>query len=477
MPFTTISKTAPLFQVLNEADIEKTHLAILDVLWDVGVEFPHEEAKKIFQKAGATIQGDRVRIPKEMVMEVLSRAPEYVTLYTREGEPAMKVGGYEVHFGTYGTAPYAYDPYTGERTLATRKTIADAAKICDALPHIEWSMPMGVPSDVPVPFADRHQFYQAVINHTKTLYSSTYTAAGLVDVIEMASVISGGKENLHQKPWFTTGINPSSPLRYGNEVIAKLLIMAGAGLPIIYNSCPMCSGTAPATMAGTVVMTVVEGLAGAILAQLVYPGVPVIPGGGPSTMDMLTTVVGQGTPELPLMVAACAQMFRYYKIPSYGTAGATNAKVIDVQAAVEDTNSILVTALAGSNLVHCLGAMDACMTVGLDAFILVDEIIAMVRRIAQGVEVTDETLAVDLIGKIGPGGHFLEERHTLKHFREHHQSKLIDRQNFDGWIMSGGKTMNDLITEKVHWILENHHPKPLPDEIQTELQRMMERFE
>jgi len=476
MPLHTISPNAPRFEVLTPEGIEKTHHAIMRVFEEVGVEFPHEEAKQLFREAGATVEGDRVRMSEKLVLDLLSRAPASFTFYTREGEPAMEIGGYECHFGTYGTAPYAYDPYTGERSLATQKMIADTARICDYLPHLEWTMPMGVPSDVPVPVADRFQFYHAVTNYTKTLYSSTYTAEALVDVIEMASVIAGGKENLRKKPFFTTGINPSSPLRYGNEVIAKLLVIADAGLPIVYNSCPMCSGTAPATLAGTIVVTMVEGMAGAILAQLKHPGVPVIPGGGPSTMDMLTTVVGLGTPELGLMVSAVAQMFRYYKIPSYGTAGATNSKVVDPQTAIEDTNSILTAAYAGSNMVHCLGAVDSCMTISLEAFVLVDEIVAMARRIAGGVEVSDETLAVDLIKKIGPGGHFLEETHTLRHFREHHQSKLVDRQNYDGWVMTGSKTMNDLMTDKVHWILKNHHPKPLPEDVQAELDHMMERF-
>ena len=477
MPFTTTSPHAPLFSMLTPEGIERIHHSVLKVLQEVGVDFPHEEALAIFKKAGATIVGSRVFMDEDLVMESISKAPSSVTFYTREGEPSMLVGDYESHFGTYGTAPYAYDPYTGERKLATRKTIAEAARICDALPNIEWSMPMGVPSEVPVSFADRHQFYQAVINQSKTLYSSTYTAQGLVDVIEMAAVIAGGMENLQKKPFFTTGINPSTPLRYANEVIAKLLVVARAGLPIVYNSDPMTGGTSPATLAGTIVMTVVEGLAGAILAQLVNPGVPVIPGGGPGTMDMLTTVVGLGTPELGMMVAGTAQMFRFYKIPSYGAAGATNSKIVDLQCAIEDTNSILLTALAGSNMVHCIGTIDACMTVGLDAFVLVDEIISTTRRIAAGMEVDDETLAFDLIKKIGPGGHFLEEKHTLKHFREHHKSKLIDRQNYDGWVMSGSKNMHELITEKMHWILENYQPKPLPDDIAKKLAWMMKKYE
>jgi trimethylamine---corrinoid protein Co-methyltransferase len=476
MPLHSISPSAPRFEVLTEEGIQRIHENILKVLWEVGVDFQHEEGLEIFKKAGAVVEGERVRIPPKMVMETVQLAPHEVTLFTRESEPAMQVGGYETHFGTYGTAPYAYDPYTGERRLATRQTIAEVARLCDYLPHLEWSMPMGVPSDVPVTVADRHQFYQAVTNQSKTLYSSTYTAAALEDVIEMAAVIAGGKENLRKKPFFTTGINPSSPLRYGHEVVGKLLVMAGAGLPIIYNSCPMTCGTAPGTMAATITMTVVEGLAGSILAQLKNPGVPVIPGGGPSTMDMLTTVVGLGTPELGLMVAGCAQMYRFYGIPSYGTAGATNSKVPDPQAAIEFTNSILTSALAGSNLVHCGGAVDSCMTVSMEAFVLCDEIIGMAQQIAKGVKVDDDTLAFDVIKKIGPGGHFLEEKHTLRHFREFHQSKMIDRQNYDGWIMSGGKTMNDLMTEKVDWVLKNYQPKPLPEDVMTELGKMMARF-
>lgn len=476
MPLHTTSSTAPLFEVLTEEGIERIHATVLKVFSEVGIDFPHEEALALFEKAGAVVEGERVRIPEPLVMELLSTAPSSVTLYTRDLEPAMVIGDYEAHFGTYGTAPYAYDPYTGKRDLCTRKTIADAARISDYLPNIEWAMPMGVPSDVPVATADRHQFYQAVVNQKKPLYSSTYSAEALVDVIEMVAIIAGGKDALREKPFFTTGINPSSPLRYGNDVASKLLVMADAGLPIIYNSCPLACGSSPSTMSSTIVIALVESLAGAILAQIKNPGVPVIPGGGPATMDMLTTVCGHGTPELGLMNAACAQMFRYYNIPSYGTAGASNSKVADPQAAIEATNSILLSALSGSNLIHCVASVDTCMTVLLEEFVLCDEIIAMVRRIAGGIDVNDETLAFDVIKKIGPGGHFLEEEHTLRHFREHHQSKLIDRQNYDGWIMSGAKTMNDRMTEKVHWILENHQPEPLPDKVLQKLDSMMAKY-
>jgi trimethylamine--corrinoid protein Co-methyltransferase len=266
-------------------------------------------------------------------------------------------------------------------------------------------------------------------------------------------------------------------LRYGREVIGKLFVMAEAGLPMIFNSCPMAGATAPVTLASTMVVALAEGLAALTLAQLACPGVPVIPGGGPTTMDMSTTVCAQGAPELTLLVAACAQMYRFYKIPSYGTAGGTNSKVVDPQAAIEATNSILTAALAGSNLVHCIGSIEDCLTVSLEAFVMGDEIIAMARRIAGGMAVNEETLAFDVLKQVGPGGHFIDQEHTLHHFREHHYSKMINRQMYDAWTLSGAKTMGDRMTEKVHWILENHHSEPLPEDVLGELDRILERAE
>ena len=237
----------------------------------------------------------------------------------------------------------------------------------------------------------------------------------------------------------------------------------------------MAGGTAPVTMASTLVVALAEGLAGLTLAQLKRPGVPVIPGGGPAIMDMRTMVCAQGAPELALMVAGCAQMYRYYNIPSYGTAGGSNSKVIDPQTAIEATNSILNSALAGSNLVHCIGAIEDCLTVSLEAFVMGDEIIALVRRVAGGIVVNDETLAYDVLKEVGPGGHFIDQSHTLHHFREHHYSRMIDRQIYDAWTLSGARTMNDRMTAKVHWILENHHPPPLPEDVLQELERLLER--
>ncbi|HKZ53867.1 MAG TPA: trimethylamine methyltransferase family protein [Anaerolineales bacterium] len=475
MPLRTTSPSAPLLRVLTPEGVDQIHQTVLKTLGEIGVVFPHPEAQALFRRAGARVQGDRVCIPEGLLEDTLAEVPPSVTLYTREGEPAMVLEGHESHFGTYGTALYWYEPETGERRRGTRQAVGFTARVCDYLPNVEWSMPMAVPSDVPTPVADLYQFYDAVTNHRKPLYSSTYTAGSMAEVVEMAAVIAGGKEALRQRPFFTTGINSGSPFVYSQEVVGRLLVMAEAGLPIIFNPMPMAGGTAPATLAGTVVVALVEGLAGLTLAQLKNPGVPVITGGVLATMDMRTTVCGYGAPELALMMAAITEMCRHYRVPSYGTAGCSNSKLPDAQAAMEATNSILMSALAGSNLVHDIGLVDTGMTVSLEAFVLSDEIIGMVRHITRGIVVDEEELAFEVMKAVGPGGHFLADPHTLRHFRRHHQSPLIDRRRHEAWFLSGAETMEDRIKEKVRWILENHHPTPLPEAVLQELERILQR--
>ncbi len=475
MPLSSISPHAPLFQLFSNDSIDKIHKTVVNILSKVGVVFHHESALNIFKKAGATIDGEKVLIPEALLMESLQETPSSFTFYTRDGKPHMKMGGYEVHYGTTGTNPYWFNPWNNQRELSTRQSIRFFARLCDYLPSMEWSMPLGVPSDTPAQISDRYQFYEAVTNNTKTIYSSCYTAQGMEDVVEMAAIIAGGREALRKKPFFTTGINPGSPLVFDHQVTGKLLVMAKAGLPILFNPMPMAGATAPSTMAGVIVLALSEGFAGLVLAQLVRPGTPIVTGGVLSPMDMQTTINTYGAPEFSLMMGGISEVLRWYKIPSYGTAGCSNSKVVDSQAALEMMQSLLISTLAGSNLIHNLGLVDTGMTANLQAHVLGDEVAGIVRRIVGGIEVSEETLAFDVIKHVGPGKHFLGETHTLKHFREHHRSKLIDRQKWENWLEAGAKTMEDRLTEKVFWILENHQPKSLPADVIQALDNMLER--
>jgi trimethylamine--corrinoid protein Co-methyltransferase len=237
----------------------------------------------------------------------------------------------------------------------------------------------------------------------------------------------------------------------------------------------MCNGTVPSTLAGNLVVTAAEDLCGLVIAQTKRTGTPVVMGGVLTTMDMGTGVCTYGAPELSMMMAAFAELAQYYQIPMYGTAGCSNSKVVDQQAAIESTISILMTALSGANLVHDIGIVDNAMTVSFEALVMCDEIIAMVKRMMGGIEINQDTLAMEVLEKVGPGGHFLSEEHTLRHFKEHHRSKLIDRQNYDAWMETGAATMGERMKAKVQHILAEYQPAPLPEDVQKELERIVRR--
>jgi trimethylamine--corrinoid protein Co-methyltransferase len=190
-------------------------------------------------------------------------------------------------------------------------------------------------------------------------------------------------------------------------------------------------------------------------------------------MDMATGISSYGAPELSLMMSAYADVIHSYGIPVYGTAGCSDSKLPDEQAAIEATFSILCGALSGANLIHDVGVVDIGMTVSLEAFVMCNEIIAMTKRIVGGMPVTPETLAFDVIERVGPGGHFLDDVHTLRHFREHLHSKLIDRQRYDRWTAGGALSMRERLRAKVRQILHEHKPDPLPEDIQGELARIV----
>ncbi len=467
------SSSMPHFKYLSDDQIQGVHDTVLRVLGEIGVEIHNDEALGLLRSAGAAIDGRRARIPSRLVAESLASAPHRLDFYTRDGDPAMELRDRNVYFGTIGTQMYIYDPFTQERRPVKKADIAGAARVCDYLPYIDWVMPMGVPSDFPPDISDIHGFHAVLCHQTKPIYSSAYTLEGLVAIVEMCSIVAGGDEGLRRAPFFFTGIDPISPLVYADIPLQKLLFMAEKGLPFTVNCGAMAGATAPSTLAGTLIIAAAEGLCALVISQLKRPGTPVIIGGFFTTMDMSTTVNAYGAPELSMLMAAFADLTRFYGIPMFSTGGCSNSKTVDQQAAIESALSILVTAQSGANLVHDVSLIDTAMTTSLDSLVMCNEIIAMVRRLMEGVEVSEETLAFDIIRRVGPGGHYLADDHTLEHFRRHHRSKLLDRDNYDTWKVRTGLTMGERMSGEVRRILEEHEPTPLPDEVRGELGKVL----
>ncbi len=235
-------------------------------------------------------------------------------------------------------------------------------------------------------------------------------------------------------PAFSLYIEPVSPLSHAEEVIDKLLFASDNYIPFVYTPCPLAGATAPSTLAGTAVQALTESLFGIVLSQLRKPGAPLIIGGLMSNMDMLTTVYSYGSPEMALLSAAYTQITKWLEVPMYETAGCSDAKLFDEQAAMEASINIATAALTGGNMIHDVGYLEQGLTSSMEMMVASDEIIDMVKRIMRGIPVTDADLALDVMAEVGPGGHYLEHDHTFERFRtDIWQPKMVNRKNWEDW--------------------------------------------
>jgi len=254
--------------------------------------------------------------------------------------------------------------------------------------------------------------------------------------------------------------------------VDKVIFCAENNIPLINFPAPQSCGSAPATFAGTIVQASAESLSGLVLHQLVNPGAPFIYGAFTTIMDMKTTIFSYGATELSLMTGAMAQMAQYYRLPFFGTAGATDAKFCDAQAGAEVAFQCLTSAAVGSGLVHdCSSWMDHGSLVSPEFMVLTHDIVDSVHHFMNGIPVTKETLAVDIIDKVGPGGHYLTEKHTMDHFRQIKYSELFDRSIYEKWEAAGSKKFEDRLQELTLKKMA-HVPRSLPEEIIKELDKM-----
>jgi trimethylamine---corrinoid protein Co-methyltransferase len=250
--------------------------------------------------------------------------------------------------------------------------------------------------------------------------------------------------------------------------------MASKGLPCVYTPGALTGASAPVTSAGGLVQINAEMLSGFLMAQLKREGAPLIYGGGVLPIDMSTTLMSYASPEWMINTCALTDMARWYKVPMFHFAGCTDAKTFDQQAGIEGTLWMLIAALSGGNLVHDVGYIDNGLTSSFEMLVSMNEVAGLVKRFMGGVEVTDETMAVDVIDQVGPGGHYLGEDHTFRHFRENWFPKLFDRTSYDNWQSNGATTLGQRAREKALDILETYRPPTLPDDVRSRLAKILE---
>lgn len=464
----------PRFHTLSEEKIELLHLSTLEVLRRTGASVKEPKALEILKKGGCYINGERVRIPETLVEWALRNAPPRVTLCDREDNPAIFLEGCNIYFGTGSDTPNVIDPYTGERRTAVLQDIINVSKIVDYLDEMSFLMCAGIASDVNAEISDLFHFEAMVNNTTKPIVFTAWSLDNLKSIVSMAEVVAGGEERLKNSPFIALYTEPISPLQLAAESTEKIMYMAEKSLPIVYTPCLITGATGPVTLAGGIVQANAEILAGYVLANLINEGTPFIYGGGVGPMDMATGVWSYASPEFMLATAALSDLAKYYRIPVFGFAGCSDAKLFDQQASLESALWILIVSLHGGNLVHDVGYIESGLTTSYEQLVVSNEIAGMVRRIIRGFDISEETLALDLINSVGPGGEYLSSAHTLRHFKKNWFPDLLSRVPYEKWKKEGKKDLGTRAGERIKDIIENHVPKPLPEDVRAELQSIVQ---
>jgi len=472
----------PMLSMFSDSEIDEIHLASLEILERIGVRIFHEEAIELLKNAGAHVQDDTlVKIPNDIVKRAIDNSPDRVVLSNRLGERKLFLEGSKSYFGTGSDLVNTIDHETGERRKSALGDIENAARVADYLENIDFIMSYGIPHDVTPMLQGLESFYAMVKNSVKPMVITA--SSGKKEVLrrmhDIGAAVAGGRDELRKNPFFAVYNEPVAPLKHSKECMEILLYCSEHKIPVLYPPVVQAGLSGPATMAGSIAQGNAESLAGLVVTQLNNPGSPFIAGsGGVTIFDMKDSAFPYGAPEWHMGDVVFSQLARRYKLPSWNIAGCTDSKTPDQQAAIEGAHSILMSSLGGGNLIHDMGYLNSGLTGSLDYLAMMDETIAMTKRVLKNFEVDGEHLGLDIIEDVGPGGNFLTEDHTLKHYQdESWVPGLFDRGSYDSWVKNGEKTMADRANEKVTEILESHRPEELASSTRDRIKEIIGSFE
>jgi len=463
-------------RLLSKGDLDSIHWATLDVMEKTGVKINSEKALKILDDAGAFVdyKKNTVKIPAHLVEEALRKAPKHFRLYARNPKFDIKLDGKHVYFSTDGIGIATIDFETGKKRNSTKKDVATAAIIADALEDIHIYWPMVIASDVPPQAHVLHEL-EASLNNTEkpiTMDATSKLEEAFYE-IQMLAAVAGGEEELRKRPIAHAFECTVSPLILDEGATDAALEFSRAGIPVAFMGMPHAGITAPITLAGTMVVNNAEVLSSFTIIQMVNPGAPIMYSAVPTMPDLRTGHYGGGTPECALLFAAGAEIAKYYGIPSMVGGFGPNAKIPGPQAAWESVFFALTPALAGADILCGVGLLDGDTLLSFEQLIIDYEIGTILLRLIRGFDVNDRTLALDLIDKVGPGGNYLTEKHTLEHVYECWRPMISHVSSHRDWVASGSENVIQVARKKVKEILATHEPAPLDMDVQKRISQIV----
>jgi trimethylamine--corrinoid protein Co-methyltransferase len=466
-----------MLRILSDEDVRRIHAGSLEILNDVGIVIHHESALRRLDESGAVVdhREKTVRIPPRMADDYAKQSRGLGTLAGRSPENDLRVGPGRAYTRCVSGSIYMIDSENGTRRNATSKHVENFTRLQDALGNISFCGGSPYPSDVHSSVQDICQINIMLRNTCKHIRFQPFSGTNLEYAVALAGAVVGSKEKLRKRPILSCITAPSSPLRYSREQV-DIIVQAGHyGLPVMLGSTPTMGASGPVTLAGSLMLQNAEILAGIVLSQVMNPGAPLSYGPRMPTMDMRTGLSTWGAVEFGLAAAAAVQVGQAYglEIEAYGPS--TDSKTLDEQAAIERSFNAVLPALAGAHIINGAGVLESILSVSLEQLAIDSEMLGMMFRLLRGIRVDEETLAQDIVRKVGPGGNYLADRHTLQHFKtEHFIPELFDRRTRAAWERAGSKNVVTTSKETVRRILAEHRVASLDRYVTSQMDHILD---
>ena len=465
IPWTRIENTLPTLTMLGPEQVEQLHDASMRIVEEIGIAFMDGEALDLWAAAGADVDRhtQMVRMDRAMLLELVGHAPSSFTWRARNPARTVEVGGDCLLFAPNGGTIFTHDNDLGRRpgVMEDYDNFLRLVQMSNVL-HVTGDQ-LVVPHDVPVSFRHLRRSFSALTLTDRAYMEAPHDRIISADAVRMAQLVFGDDVIESDEPVLGGIINASSPLRYDDRMIGGMLTYARAGQVLIITPFILAGAMSPITMAAAVAQQNAEALAGIALVQLVRKGAPVVYGGFATNVDMKSGSPAFGTPEGAWAMAVGAQMARRYNLPFRGSGTLNTAKLPDAQAAYETMWSIWPAVMAHTNFVmHAVGWLDAGLVASFEKFIIDVENLAMFQRFLQGIEISEETLALEMMALVGPGGHHFGTPHTQARFEsEFYPSFLADRQNYENWQLSGAEDTAMRANRIYKQVLADYQPPPI----------------